>query len=45
MHKKRLLVWHLEYVTNINIAHYLLIEDDEEPSTFHEAMKNMNVSI
>ena len=33
-HKRRLPTWHSEYVTEINVAYCLLIED-REPSTFH----------
>ncbi|KAH9752533.1 Integrase catalytic domain-containing protein [Citrus sinensis] len=34
--------WHSEYVTEINVAYCLLIED-EEPSTFHETLNNLDV--
>ena len=34
--------WHLDYVTESNIAYCLLIEDGE-PSTFHEATKSLDV--
>jgi hypothetical protein len=36
--------WHLEYVTESNIAYCLLMEDGE-PSTFHKAIKSTDVSI
>jgi hypothetical protein len=36
--------WHSEYVTKSNIA-YCLLTEDEEPSTFHEAIKSTDVSM
>ncbi|KAH9681106.1 hypothetical protein KPL71_026832 [Citrus sinensis] len=36
--------WHLEYVTEINIAYYLLTED-REPSTFHETLNSSDVAL
>ena len=32
--------WHSEYVTEINVA-YCLLTEDEEPSTFHEVLKEL----
>ncbi|KAK9209952.1 hypothetical protein WN944_002321 [Citrus x changshan-huyou] len=37
-------VWHSEYVTEINVAYCLLIEDGE-PSTFHEALNSSDVAL
>ena len=42
--ERRSLAWHLDYVTESNIAYCLLIED-REPSTFHEATKSPDVSL
>ena len=42
--KKKPPIWHLEYVTEENIAYCLLIKDGK-PSTFHEAIKSPNVSL
>ncbi|KAH9659090.1 Integrase catalytic domain-containing protein [Citrus sinensis] len=36
--------WHSEYVTEINVA-YCLLTEDGEPSTFHEALNNSNVTL
>ena len=36
--------WHSEYVTEINVAYCLLIED-REPSTFYEALKSSDVTL
>ncbi|KAH9679836.1 hypothetical protein KPL71_026295 [Citrus sinensis] len=36
--------WHSEYVTEINVAYYLLTEDGE-PSTFHEALNSSDVAL
>ena len=36
--------WHSDYVTESNIAYYLLTEN-REPSTFHEATKSLDVSL
>ncbi|KAH9685484.1 hypothetical protein KPL70_013981 [Citrus sinensis] len=36
--------WHSEYVTEINVAYCLLMEDGE-PSTFHEALNNSDVAL
>ncbi|KAH9689148.1 Integrase catalytic domain-containing protein [Citrus sinensis] len=36
--------WHLEYVTKINVA-YCLLTEDEEPSTFHEALEKSDVTL
>ncbi|KAH9762162.1 Integrase catalytic domain-containing protein [Citrus sinensis] len=35
-------MWHSEYVTEINVAYCLLIEDGE-PSTFHEALNSSDI--
>ncbi len=40
----RPLVWHSEYITNINVAYYLPIED-EESSIFHKALNNSDVTL
>ncbi|KAH9751503.1 hypothetical protein KPL71_014323 [Citrus sinensis] len=37
-------MWHSEYVTEINVAYYLLTEDGE-PSTFHEALNSSDVTL
>lgn len=37
-------MWHSEYISKINVAYYLLIED-EELSTFHEDLKCSNVAL
>ena len=42
--ERRPLAWHSDYVTESNIAYYLLTEDGE-PSTFHEATKSLDVSL
>ena len=42
--ERRLLVWHSDYVTEINIAHCLLTKD-KEPSTFHEALNNLDFAL
>ncbi|KAH9745763.1 reverse transcriptase Ty1/copia-type domain-containing protein [Citrus sinensis] len=36
--------WHLEYVTEINVA-YCLLTEDEEPSIFHEALNSSDVAL
>ncbi|KAH9701426.1 hypothetical protein KPL71_024990 [Citrus sinensis] len=36
--------WHSEYVTEINVA-YCLLTEDEEPSTFHEALNSSDVAL
>ncbi|KAH9794218.1 hypothetical protein KPL71_004820 [Citrus sinensis] len=40
--ERRSPMWHLEYVTDINVAYYLLTED-KKPSTFHEALESSDV--
>ncbi|KAH9745517.1 hypothetical protein KPL70_004101 [Citrus sinensis] len=37
-------MWHSEYVTEINVAYYLLTEDGEH-STFHEALNSSDVAL
>ncbi|KAH9746316.1 hypothetical protein KPL70_004379 [Citrus sinensis] len=41
---RRLPVWHSEYVTEINVAYYLLTENGE-PTTFHEALESSDVAL
>ncbi|KAH9714593.1 hypothetical protein KPL71_020713 [Citrus sinensis] len=36
--------WHSEYVTEINVA-YCLLTEDEEPSTFHEALESSDIAL
>ncbi|KAH9670424.1 hypothetical protein KPL70_016984 [Citrus sinensis] len=36
--------WHSEYVIEINVA-YCLLTEDEEPSTFHEALNSSDVAL
>jgi hypothetical protein len=43
-HEKRPPAWHSEYVIESNIA-YCLLTEDGEPSTFHEVIKSINVSM
>jgi hypothetical protein len=42
--EKRPPAWHSEYVIESNIA-YCLLTEDGEPSTFHEVIKSINVSM
>ncbi|KAH9740957.1 hypothetical protein KPL70_002426 [Citrus sinensis] len=42
--ERRLLAWYSEYVIEINVA-YCLLTEDEEPSTFHEALNNLDVAL
>ena len=37
-------MWHSEYVTEINVAYCLLIED-REPLTFHQALESSDVAL
>ena len=43
-HERRPPSWHLEYVTNINVA-YCLLTEDEESSTFHETLNSSDVAL
>ncbi|KAH9725675.1 Integrase catalytic domain-containing protein [Citrus sinensis] len=42
--ERRLLAWHSEYVTEINVA-YCLLTEDGEPSTFYEALESSDVAL
>ena len=42
--ERRLPTWHSEYVTDINVAYYLLTEVGEA-STFHNALNSSDVAL
>ena len=43
-HERRPPTWHLEFVTEINVAYCLLVEDGEL-STFHETLNSLDVAL
>ncbi|KAH9659545.1 hypothetical protein KPL70_023885 [Citrus sinensis] len=42
--ERRSPAWHLEYVTEINVA-YCLLTENGEPSTFHEALESSDIAL
>ena len=42
--ERQLPTWHLNYVTEINVA-YCLLTEDGEPLTFHEALNNSDIAL
>ena len=42
--ERRSPVWHLDYVTKINVA-YCLLTEDGKPLTFHQALNNSDVAL